>query len=489
MSFKFKPIKRQSINIDCGNKIVFVLLGMGGANSYLAYELAQIASLSDKRTDIVMVDSSNVTKENIITEKFTNKDLGKNKAEVTASRCASSFDIEIEVYDKEIESKEDIIKIFEGRMGYFPIIICNDMDMKTYKCLNGAMESISDAVILTGNLSYSYGDITLSYRENGVYKTTDFLAGYNTYSQGEYSKPLLLEASRNMFLFLDDIICEKSINVEKVTFNSAIKTCSSKYIGEDESYAEDVITNKLDVRTSDNILCIVIGVGGTGGTVAYEVAHLASFAPKNMKLVFIDGDIIESKNLNRQRFIVQDLNKYKSDVTARRCKNAYGVDIKSVNEYITDAEDIYSLIRTHKEYTPIILGCSDSLKLRYLVCEAIKNAKDLSDMPKDIIYIDAGNGEHYGQVIFTYIKDGKYITPDYFTDSPQSLEDVYKAKLVTQLSCDELMNSAPQTKGANMSTAVNIYSYLHDVIYDNPIMKYKSEFNNVSRRLTSVNIK
>lgn len=488
MSFKFKSLKRKKIDINCGNNIVFTMLGMGGANSYLAYELAQIASLSRKRTDIVMIDTQFVKEDDLKYGKFINKDLGKSRAEVTANRCLAAFDINVETSDKKISSKEDILKIFKGRMGYFPVIICSNIDEKTVRVLNSALENISDVLIIMAKEDIDKGELFVTYKENGIFITENYVKNYVCNDNSSLNKSCSLEMCKNIFLYVDDILCERSISTEKVLFDTRNKTSVSKYIEGEEPVLGAQLNKGVLVDTNNDILCIVIGVGGTGGSVAYEVSHIASTSSKNIKIVFIDGDIIETKNLNRQRFIIQDLNKYKAEVTAKRCRRAYDVDIVDKNEYITSEEDIYSIIKAYKGCTPIILGCSDSLKLRYLVCEAVKNAHKVEGIPENIIYIDAGNGEDYGQVNFTYVKNGEYITPDYFQTSPESLEDVFEAKLVTQMSCDELMNSAPQTKGANMASAITMFSYLEDVINEKPISKYMSYFNNVNRRVESKEI-
>lgn len=485
MSFSFKKRKGEKIEIDCGNKVVFAVLGVNNVGSYVSYELAQIASLSSKRTDIVFIDNKTVNEQDVKYGKFTKLDIGKRRAEITANRCSASFNIDIETVCEEIKNREQILRLFKGRMGYFPVIICNSQDENLVRLLDSALEYISDVAVIMTKENAIEGELTFSYKKDGSFVTKNYIKAYTEDKIGSKSKACSLEMCKNVFLYLDDILCERVIGAEKVLFNVKEKTVVSKEIKGDEICLQENKCNSIKINVNKDILCIVIGVGGTGASLAYEIAHLASVSEKNIKMVFIDGDIVEAKNLNRQRFVVNDLNKYKAEVTAKRCRMAYNVDIVDKNEYITSEDDLYGIIREYKGYTPIILGCSDSLKLRYLVCEAVKKAHTINDVPSEIIYIDAGNGEDYGQVNFTYVKSGEYITPDYFQTSPKSLEDVFEAKLVTQMSCDELMNSAPQTKGANMASAVTMYSYLEDVVYENPISSYITYFNNVSRRVES----
>lgn len=488
MGFNFSKKKKEKIEIEVGNNIVFTLLGINPTNSYLAYELSQIASLSKKRTDIIMVDENIVENTDLQYGKFTKEDLGLNRAYVTAKRCSSSFNVDVETLTKQNITKEDIINLYKGRIGYLPVIICSSPNFFMLEALKGALDKLSDAVIIITNEYDTFGELNFYYKKNSMYVTKNDIDSYKESFTKLVNKTCSLEMSKNIFLYIDDILCEREISTEKVIFDTRKKISISKYIGDKDISLEREKEQGLVVPIKDNILCIIIGVGGTGASIAYEVAHLANTTNKNIVSVFIDGDIIENKNLNRQRFVIGDLNRYKAYVTAKRCRNAYGVNIIDKNQYIESENDIYEIMKSFKGFTPIIIGCSDSLKLRYLVCETIKKAHEIDGLNEDIIYIDAGNGEDYGQVNFTYIKNGKYITPDYFQTSPQSLEDVFTAKLVTQMSCDELMNSAPQTKGANMASAITAFSYLEDVILGNEITSYMSYFNNTNRRIESKKI-
>lgn len=488
MEFGLSSLNRKKLNIDCGNKIAFTLMGFGGCNSYLAYELTQIASLSNKSIDILMIDDNVVSELDVVSCKYLHSDINKKRAEVTARRCSAAFNMDIEVLSNKISNEADIIRLFDGRMGYLPVIICNNLNDDEIRYLNRTVNKMSDVVIIIAEEFGNTGKVTITYKVNGMYLTDNHLDTYTkkAWTQNNVSKIVNLELAKNIFLFADEIISENPISIEEVLFDVTSRKTVSRYIGDNNiSLEKQNAQHKVKVNVNDNVLMIVIGIGGTGGSLAYELAHLSSVSNKNIKLVFIDKDIVEAKNLVRQRFIVQDLNRYKADVVANRCKKAYGVNIVSMDEYITCKEDIYSILQAHPDYTPIILGCSDSLKLRYLLCQTIKQAKEYFGENKDIVYIDAGNSVSAGQIIFTYIQDGKYVTPDQFTIFPQDLEDVDKAKLVTQMSCAELMVSAPQTKSANLAASIGIYSYVHDIIYENNIETHLTQFNNKNRRVES----
>lgn len=494
MAKKLTFNKKKTITIETGNKIVFIVIGMGRAGSYLAYELSQIVGLSKKTIDVIFADTSVIEEQNLEHEKFIKYDLDLNKASVTSGRCSSSFNLNIEAYDKEITNPEDILKLLEGRMGYFPVIISNDNSAKIKNTVCEAMKKMSDVVYIATDIDDVSGKIVLTYKHEGKFITPDYFTEFPEEIK-EIKKPTIkseskkanIETMKELFLYVDDILCERKISTYVTRFNVETKQIYSKFIEADYGKRKEIPQDisKVVADVGDKVLLIQVGVGGTGAALAYEVAHKASVSKKDVRMIFIDGDIVEFKNLNRQRFIYNDLNKYKSEVTAERCIKAYGKDIEISNDYIESSEDIYNMIRENSGYFPIILGCSDSLKLRQLVCDTIREMPNVSDMPKSAIYIDAGNDEESGQVIFTYLKDGEYVTPDFFTEFPHAIEQLSSAKLVTQMSCDELMNSAPQTKGANLSAASNMYLYLDDILEGREICTYVTHYNISNKQVSS----
>lgn len=481
--------KRESKNVITGNKIVFILLGLNGPISHFSYELSQIASLSTKKIDIVLVDSKKVLKEDLVCEKFIHADIGLSKSEVTQQRCSSAFDLNIDVLDEKIDSKEELLNILAERMGYYPIVISDGSALNTAYS-KYLFEKVADITTLNVSLVNNMPTIDLRLKNSG----TQQIGSKYCLVSDDYipnNKKINVELSKILFLYTDDILCDRGVTTWRTSYNDRTKSNISTYINNDMtiSPSEENYVDFIKPNTGNEVLIILIGVGGTGASVAYDIAHKSSILDKKIKLIFIDGDIVEAKNLNRQRFILQDLGDFKAKVTAERCSKAYNIDVEHRCEYIEDTNYIHEILTSNKDYYPIILGCSDSLKLRHLVCLAIKEFVEKEDTSKNIVYIDAGNDENAGQVLCTYVENNKYITPDFFDEFPNDLEDIANAKLVTQMSCDELMSSAPQTKGANISAATGVFSYLDDILSSNKIFTYITQFSNknkiqISKKIT-----
>lgn len=280
---------------------------------------------------------------------------------------------------------------------------------------------------------------------------------------------------------------------------------------------------RIKVDSFDKSIIILVGLGGTGARVAEIVTQILQNSPKKNKLVLIDGDYVELKNLLRQLFSSGDIGHNKATATAQKCINSNfanslnlekikdlkhkpykklineiksaqqnsldltaafnnkaelpseilrtafeNVDIVSYDDFIENKEDILKFIPMG--YFPIILGASDCLKLRKTLC-------DVMDSLNNGIYIDGGNGESTGQTVFTYKKDGEYITDNFFKVYPEMLEDLKKSKFRSEMSCAERMVSSPQTMMANILSANCIVSYVDKIFNRQSINSYAIEFN------------
>ena len=129
---------------------------------------------------------------------------------------------------------------------------------------------------------------------------------------------------------------------------------------------------------------MVVGCGGTGGFVAEGLCRIL---PRENELVLIDHDRVEERNLVRQNFTAADLGSFKSEALAKRLSQAYKRPLG------------YSV-------EPVGFGNRDKLLLAHLVIGCVDNGLVRRDIARSLTrselspwWIDAGNGENYGQVI------------------------------------------------------------------------------------------
>lgn len=103
---------------------------------------------------------------------------------------------------------------------------------------------------------------------------------------------------------------------------------------------------------------VVVGCGGTGSWLLPKLVKTIndgirkSIIRKDVKLILIDGDIVEEKNLVRQNFIEQDIGQNKAEVMASR----YGPHLINENgaifidKYIADSERYKKLTAEDKDF-------------------------------------------------------------------------------------------------------------------------------------------
>ena len=139
---------------------------------------------------------------------------------------------------------------------------------------------------------------------------------------------------------------------------------------------------------------MVVGCGGTGGFVAESLCRL--LIGTEYTLVLVDHDRVETGNLERQNFIKDDLDKFKSKVLAERLASEYG---REVSYSVSRIEDL-----PLNERGDLTIGCVDNPDARARLQIAgsysmFYSSGYYSYSHFDGWYIDAGNGEHSGQVL------------------------------------------------------------------------------------------
>jgi hypothetical protein len=127
----------------------------------------------------------------------------------------------------------------------------------------------------------------------------------------------------------------------------------------------------------------VVGCGGTGSFVAEGLCRIL---PERARLLLIDFDRVEDRNLIRQNFTEDDLGIIKSEALALRLARKYG---RSVG---------YSTVPVHMTElkSGLLIGCVDNGLARQ---DIAKKYKLDPYGGYHSWWIDAGNGENYGQIL------------------------------------------------------------------------------------------
>lgn len=145
-------------------------------------------------------------------------------------------------------------------------------------------------------------------------------------------------------------------------------------------------------KPCDNFSVVLVGCGGTGGFVAEGLCRL--FIGTKHRLYLIDHDRVEEHNLFRQNFFETDLNRFKAQVLAERLASKYG---RQVDYAVSTVEDLPVEYRGD-----LTIGCVDNARARQrLQFAGYRNLAGYISYCKaeeGCWYIDAGNGDHSGQV-------------------------------------------------------------------------------------------
>lgn len=141
---------------------------------------------------------------------------------------------------------------------------------------------------------------------------------------------------------------------------------------------------RLDNRFAQRPFSVaVVGCGGTGGFVAEGLCRLL---PPGATLALVDYDRVEERNLGRQSFLRQELGRFKAEALAERLARRYGRPVA------------YSLspisARGFRVFPELVVGCVDNGLARAGIAGLFPSPFRNPDW-----WVDAGNGDSYGQVL------------------------------------------------------------------------------------------
>lgn len=207
---------------------------------------------------------------------------------------------------------------------------------------------------------------------------------------------------------------------------------------------------------------LVLGAGGTGGWLASFLSKLSL-----KEVIMLDGDDVELKNILRQNFTLNDVNKGKAQQIAER----YG--LKYIHGYLDSTEMLEEIFDEFSTKDIIVVGCLDNNASRKIVHDY------LTEGDRDFIYIDAGNAERYGQA-FVAIKENGQILEDF--KSPLTLEAGLNSfdgdeRRPDQISCAEHSESAPQNVTANVTSACVLFNLINIIISGGTLLHNKYNFD------------
>lgn len=189
---------------------------------------------------------------------------------------------------------------------------------------------------------------------------------------------------------------------------------------------------------------IVVGCGGTGSHYIKELGRLlyGMGAKEKVKLILVDGDYVEEKNLVRQAFLPQDIGYNKAQVMAEILSQAYGITAEYYDKYIDTPADLEQLV--DKDEVVLLIGCVDNHQCRQSMHRFYQSRQHC-------IYMDSANEYSVGEVVIGSKIGGIEMYADRCEYFPEILE-VQEPKR-SEESCEVLNVSAPQHMLTNQLAA------------------------------------
>jgi len=145
----------------------------------------------------------------------------------------------------------------------------------------------------------------------------------------------------------------------------------------------------------------LVGCGGNGSWLAPHLVRLARFLreTRQMKvhLTFIDPDVVETKNVFRQNFGEAEVGGHKAELLALRYSAAWGQGIQ-----VHSTQFVKEMVQLEYGDLGVIVGCVDNAAARRTIADTLDQSARLrgdDGLPR-LWWLDAGNGEETGQVLF-----------------------------------------------------------------------------------------
>lgn len=235
-------------------------------------------------------------------------------------------------------------------------------------------------------------------------------------------------------------------------------------------------------------LTIIVGAGGTG---SYFIPNIIRQYNRNFldnKIIVLDGDFLEERNLLRQGFYKNVINYSKSEAIYKMHSRFTDTFIECKTQFLNYADDLITLIEEQNiNFQEILLvSCVDNnlARLRLLLGQQL--IKEVYP-DKKVLFADSGNEEWFGQTILSYMDsdDLPFITfknnEFKFIRENLNIEKVdtlfshisdWKNHLTRgdhELSCDDVVESAPQNIATNMMASNVLLFSINKVFNKNTI--------------------
>jgi PRTRC genetic system ThiF family protein len=242
-------------------------------------------------------------------------------------------------------------------------------------------------------------------------------------------------------------------------------------------------TYRVVLPAAGELTVMLVGVGGTGSALAPALARLAIHLRDRgvgMKMVFVDPDVVERRNVWRQNFTEHEAGCFKADALAFRLNAAFGLDITAIPvPFSAERFDEWTAGRERRMGANLIISAVDNHLARREIAEVVatQNGRWYG--------LDLGNEQHSGQVLLGNVTDPAVIKfdrlglctglPSPYIQEPALLEPPPAA--ASPLSCADLTQREEQSLVVNQQVAALAAHYAHQFLVRRELTQMATTFS------------
>lgn len=185
----------------------------------------------------------------------------------------------------------------------------------------------------------------------------------------------------------------------------------------------DIYSRQTNIGSYTNKSAMVIGVGGVGSWIALDLA-LLGFGT----LVLVDNDNLESSNLNRTLYKLEQTGKKKTEAVMTL------IHERRPDSIVITIEDHFQTVLLDKYKVDYIFDCTDNLASRQLIRDYFKQSE--SKLSIQIPYCKCGYDGFQATLSFNDFNsgrwgdDGSYTAVPSFFGTPQLLSAIAVVELI-----------------------------------------------------------
>lgn len=440
----------------------FIVVGLNNIGCGFAREFMRYVSClpleKGNHVYLSLVDDKAVLESDTM---FESHDIGRNRAEAYSEMLGDVFGLDVFAFSQYELNNLDYIR---ASMEY----IYNSKKLNTYSDKIIPVIIICNHEVRTELLSYYHGlyDCLL------IDATTPKEISFNTRIDGrelssrkdsnEDAHSFKNIVCNSLSYQFDDNLASLVLLISSVqlasdnrsTFGTVSFDSDAYLMRQNKSLSYKKDSSKFLAYKKPYYCFLIIGTGGTGGNYVKEFCRYISKEKdiKNFKIALIDGDVVESKNMERQPFTRDNINQSKVSALAETVMS-YGLSVNTHNFYIEShyqLSDIVNLMTKdldrskYSDVIPVIVGCVDNHRCRQVMHDYFYSCDDC-------IYLDAANEYSVGEVVFAAKRGGEEVSAPRGFYYPAVLTDTSPSK--TEESCGVINLSSPQHLATNLMSA------------------------------------